>query len=954
MAHSAPTPDDRFSPRQGIPDFLEERVIEILGEPEDKRAAALDELLASVPEHAPAIREWLETALDTSVDKDRQLAQTLGLYSDRKEEEPVRIGPYRILEPIGQGGMGSVYLAEQIELLRRRVALKLIKLGMDTQEVIARFEAERQALALMNHPNIARVYDAGVSEQGRPYFVMEYVPGVSITQYCDAHRLSLAERLDLFLRVCDAVHHAHQRGVVHRDIKPSNVLVMRLDGKPVPKIIDFGVAKATNQRLTERTVFTQQGRIIGTPEYMSPEQAETSGLEVDARTDVYSLGVVLYELLAGQLPFDRETLRKAGLAEIHRIIREVDPPRPSVRVQQRGLDGEQAAYQRRLTAGVHARQLRGALDWITMRAMDKDPGRRYSTPEALAADIVRYLNDDQVEAGPPSSLYRIRVFSRRHAAFVRAAVVVAVLVIVGAIWLRLKDLELEAALGRAQAAEERERQGEVARAVVLAELEQVKRDLAAARARLSELPADEPPFVGRDPELERAHRVAVERLETARAEVAECMARIEALNARLQRLSAARRLGERLEALAVSSSVLVALDETALENWLDEAGTTLDEAQRLRAGSDGAADAVDDAALGSALRRFEEGLTIERVRAMREAARRWSEASLVDAAAAWNDAAQAVGASQVAGYDGLQLKPLVGFVPIGFDPASKLLELAFLPSGEAPGRDEEGRLAVSEASAAVFVVVPGGTLDLGGSRVRGWEAEAHPHGGDLEHPLRRVTVVAFLLGKHELTQAQWHRLNGANPSAYSAPRSVRGRPIDGMHPVESVSWLEADAGLARWGLSLPTEAQWEHAVRAEGYEAWWTGSDPASLKEAANLLDRAALEFGLDMGSGPSTFTDGFAVHAPIGSFKANAWGLHDVHGNVAEWCADWLASYEVDVEPLTGLAAVRSGVHRVHRGGSFADRPSQARSRYRNGAPPQNRLAEVGIRAACNRVSAR
>jgi serine/threonine protein kinase len=418
-------------PVSKIPDFLEERVIEILGQAETQRTDALRELLESVPEHATAIRKWLEAALDTTRENDRELAETLGLF-DTKEAEPVRVGPYRILEPIGHGGMGSVYLAEQMELLRRRVALKLIKLGMDTREVIARFEAERQALAMMNHPNIARVYDAGVSDQGRPYFVMEYVPGVPITQYCDTHRLRLEERLDLFIQVCDAVKHAHQRGVLHRDLKPSNVLVMRLDGKPVPKIIDFGVAKATNQRLTEKTIFTQQGRIIGTPEYMSPEQAETSGLEVDARTDVYSLGVVLYELLCGDLPFDRDRLRKAGLAEIHRIIREVEPPRPSQRVSARGTSAEGAAYHRRLSVKALAKELRGALDWITMTAMEKDPARRNAESDALAADCARYLRHEDVKAGPPSSVYRLRTLARRHRALLRTLVLGAVLVGVGA------------------------------------------------------------------------------------------------------------------------------------------------------------------------------------------------------------------------------------------------------------------------------------------------------------------------------------------------------------------------------------------------------------------------------------------------------------------------------------------------------------------------------------------
>ena len=250
------------------------------------------------------------------------------------------IGPYKLLEKIGEGGMAVVYMAEQERPLRRRVALKIIKLGMDTRQVVARFDAERQALAIMDHPNIARVFDAGATEAGRPYFVMELVRGVSITEYCDQNRLSTQERLELFVPVCNAVHHAHQKGIIHRDLKPSNIMVTLHDGVPVPKVIDFGIAKAMNQRLTEQTLFTRYAEMIGTPEYMSPEQAEMSGLDIDTRTDIYSLGVVLYELLTGTLPFDAETLRSAAFAEVQRIIREEEPLRPSTRLSALGPEAQ--------------------------------------------------------------------------------------------------------------------------------------------------------------------------------------------------------------------------------------------------------------------------------------------------------------------------------------------------------------------------------------------------------------------------------------------------------------------------------------------------------------------------------------------------------------------------------------------------------------------------------------
>jgi non-specific serine/threonine protein kinase/serine/threonine-protein kinase len=298
--------------------------------------------------------------------------------------------------------MGEVWLAEQTEPVTRRVALKVIKQGMDTKQVVARFEAERQALAMMDHPAVAKVFDAGATPEGRPYFAMEYVKGVPITTHCDRHRLSNAERLKLFMQVCEGVQHAHQKAIIHRDLKPSNVLVSIQDGKAVPKIIDFGVAKATAQRLTEKTVFTQLGVLIGTPEYMSPEQAEMTEQDVDTRTDVYSLGVMLYELLVGALPFDPKELRSGGYDGIRRKIREEDPPRPSTRLSTLGDRSAESAKCRQVDLPSLQRQLRGDLDWITMKALEKDRTRRYGSPMELAADVERHLEHRPVLASPPS------------------------------------------------------------------------------------------------------------------------------------------------------------------------------------------------------------------------------------------------------------------------------------------------------------------------------------------------------------------------------------------------------------------------------------------------------------------------------------------------------------------------------------------------------------------------
>jgi serine/threonine protein kinase/WD40 repeat protein len=360
------------------------------------------------------------------------------------------IGPYKLLEQIGEGGFGVVFMAEQQQPVRRKVALKVLKPGMDTRQVVARFEAERQALALMDHPNIARVFDGGTTGEpggvspGRPYFIMELVKGIPITEYCDQTQLTPRERLALFLPVCQAVQHAHQKGIIHRDLKPSNVLVTLHDGTAVPKIIDFGIAKALGQQLTDKTLYTGFAQLVGTPLYMSPEQAALSGLDVDTRSDIYALGVLLYELLTGTTPFDKERLHKAGYDELRRIIREEEPPKPSTRISTLGQAATPLSAQRKSDPKRLSQLFRGELDWIVMKCLEKDRNRRYETANGLARDIERYLRDEPVQACPPSALYRFRKLARRNKGILLAAAVVVVALVVGTLvstwqWVRARQ-----------------------------------------------------------------------------------------------------------------------------------------------------------------------------------------------------------------------------------------------------------------------------------------------------------------------------------------------------------------------------------------------------------------------------------------------------------------------------------------------------------------------------------
>src|SRR6266571_40553 len=462
------------------PNQREEAIFEeALALPPDQRAACLDKACgqdAQLRQRVEALLQAREQTTELSkgsgapvsapaASDNRGLAggaaaaSTITLNLPLIEKPGDRIGRYKLLQQIGHGGMGTVWMAEQEEPVRRKVALKLIKLGMDTKHVIARFEAERQALALMDHPNIAKVHDAGATDTGRPFFVMELVSGDPITTFCDTQKLSTEERLDLFVQVCQAVQHAHQKGVIHRDIKPSNVLVAYggVGSAPAPKIIDFGIAKATaGQRLTDKTLVTQFEQFLGTPDYVSPEQAEMTGVDIDTRSDIYSLGVLLYELLTGKRPFDDKRLSEAGLDEIRRIIREEEPPRPSTRLSTLSAEEQTTVAKRRQSESPKLlQQVRGDLDWIVMMCLEKDRSRRYETANGLASDIKRYLNSEPVVAGRPTASYRLKKFMRKHRAVVATVagfVLLLTLATAVSVWLAVRASQKAESEARAKAA----------------------------------------------------------------------------------------------------------------------------------------------------------------------------------------------------------------------------------------------------------------------------------------------------------------------------------------------------------------------------------------------------------------------------------------------------------------------------------------------------------------------
>ncbi len=833
-----------------------------------------DEAL-SLLAHLKAAETFLESPI-----ADRQWLAASGSQAAFQEqlEAGDSIGAYRIEAVLGEGGMGVVYLAHQRYPVDRRVALKVLKPGMDSRDVLARFEQELQALAIMGHPGIAAVFDAGVTETGRPYFAMEQVNGLPITGYCNHHRLDLRARVNLFAKICRAVQHAHEKGIIHRDLKPSNILVP--DGNdPQPKVIDFGIAKALDQPLTEKTLHTCLGTLMGTPAYMSPEQADLWSPRVDTRSDIYSLGVVLFELLCGDLPYG-EIVTRSGTTSPRWIQPVGGPPAPSRRLQEAGADAVEVAAGRGASRRELARALRGDLDAIVQTALAEDREQRYSSVSELLADLERHLRGDAVLARGPSVGYRLRCLVGRHRAFFGGIAAAFLALILGLIVSTHFYVESQTQRSEVLRLSDRQLLVRVLRGADQIwpahpeNIERMERWLAGDSRRLA----------ARAPQYQRE-------LAELRSQGGETV--------RLVDIDASGRPVTHEEFADVETQFRYQLLSELVQQL--EHLTHPEKGQIARMG--------ERLAFARSIRRQ----TLEEPRQL------------------WRDAiASIVDREQSPAYGGLQIAPQLGLIPIGPDPHSGLWEFAHSRTGGVPRRGSDGRLRVDGSTGLVFVLVPPGDFRMGveeppdddpdvtGPNLDRW-ARGH------EGPAHDVTLGdPFFISKYEMTQGQWWRVNHRNPSARPAGELVDGRRHTLQHPVERVTWWAADKTMQRLGLTLPTEAQWEYAARAGTSSVWWAGDRIEDVHGIGNIGDQRFYRTGRIEQDRTAPWDDGYQHTAPVGSYRANAFGLHDTVGNVWEWCRDF-GSFTMPVRPTDGLRMVPLEVTaampeslRVFRGGGY------------------------------------
>jgi serine/threonine protein kinase/formylglycine-generating enzyme required for sulfatase activity len=833
----------------------------------------------------PLLRREIDSLLDGDARAGGVFARVTPALHAVADAQPRRLaagavlGPYVLVEEIASGGMGTVWRAERADReYERVVAIKVLRPTLDSGAVLQRFEHERRTMARLEHQNIAQLYDAGETSDGLPYLVMELVDGVAIDTYCDEQRLAVRERLELVRTVALAVHAAHERFVVHRDIKPENILVTK-DG--IPKLVDFGIAKLLEPDAA-RPALTRTGVRPMTPRYASPEQVR--GDVITTASDVYSLGVVLYELLCGSAPYPGTAQADH---EIETAILHAAPNRPSTTA----VRGENAiAERRRTTTQQLARVLRGDLDAILLTALRKEPERRYRSALELAADIDRWLSGHPVAARPDSLSYKTSKFVLRHKVGT-ALGLVAVLGLAVALILFFRSASLA-----------EERLGQVLRLSDLARLDD---------------------YVAEADELWPAEPARVPAIENWLAKGRELAGNLAQHRATLATLREhARRAGEKY-----------VLDDVETQ-WQHDKTTEL--VARLEVFADPAQGLV-----ASVAKRLELARNLRRL-------------SIDEHAGDWAEATRSIAdENECPAYRGLTLAPQLGLVPVGRDRASKLWEFAHVASGVVPARDAEGRLAIDGESGIVLVLVPGGSFRMGaeppapGGDAQGPNVDAQA--AERERPVHTVELAPFFLSKFEMTQGQWLRATGSNPSRIQ-PGEKHGSVTTSLaHPVEYVSWTECAKVTAHLALALPTEAQWEYAARAGTTTPWWTGPERDSLRGAANLADQSAARAGapwVGIRDWPD-FDDGHVVHAPVDSLRANPFGLHHVHGNVWEWCADRFINYTRPARAGDGFRDFDGPAPQMGRGGAFTMTAGIARVTNRGPGPATHRDETIGLRPA-------